>query len=84
MQHFDFRRQDYLKNPDLGLKDLRAAGPLVKVRFPIVGKTWITTTSDLARRVPKDSETFRMRKNGRVPVRARDAGLATPRPSASC
>src|SRR4030095_4996189 len=29
-------------------------------------RTWITTTSDLAGRVLKDSETFRMRKNGRV------------------
>jgi len=29
-----------------------------------------------AGRVPKDSETFRMRKNARVLVRASDAGLA--------
>jgi cytochrome P450 len=64
MQHFDFRRQDYLKNPDLGLKELRAAGPLVKVRFPIVGKTWITTTSEMAGRVLKDDATFSMRKDG--------------------
>jgi cytochrome P450 len=64
MQHFDFRRQDYLKNPDLGLKELRAVGPLVKVRFPIVGKTWITTTSEMAGRVLKDDATFSMRKDG--------------------
>src|SRR6185295_18859205 len=64
MQHFDFRRQDYLKNPDLGLKELSAAGPLVKVRFPIVGKTWITTTSEMAGRVLKDDATFSMRKDG--------------------
>jgi cytochrome P450 len=36
------------------------------VRFPIIGKTWITTTSELAGRVLKDSETFTMRKDGRV------------------
>jgi len=64
MQRFDFRRQDYLKNPDRGLKELRAAGPLVKVRFPIVGKTWITTTSNMAGRVLKDNATFTMRKDG--------------------
>jgi cytochrome P450 len=64
MQHFDLRRQDYLKNPDLGLKELRAVGPLVKVRFPIVGKTWITTTSEMAGRVLKDDATFSMRKDG--------------------
>ena len=36
------------------------------MRFPIIGKTWITTTNDLAGRVLKDSETFGMRQNGRV------------------
>src|SRR5262245_32928123 len=60
----DFRRQDYLRDPDLGLKELRAAGPLVRVHFPIVGKTWITTTSDMASRVLKDNATFTMRKDG--------------------
>jgi len=43
-----------------------AAGPVVEVRFPIVGRAWITTTSELAARVLKDNETFMMRKNGRV------------------
>jgi hypothetical protein len=45
---------------------LRAAGPVVEVRFPIIGRTWVTTTSDLASHVLKDSETFTMRKNGKV------------------
>ncbi len=62
----DFTSQDYLRNPAAGIERLRAAGPVVEVRFPIIGKTWITTTSDLAGRVLKDSETFTMRKNGRV------------------
>src|SRR5262245_28497117 len=64
MQRFDFRHQDFLKSPELGLKELGAAGPLVEVRFPMVGKTWITTTSDMAGRVLKDNETFTMRKGG--------------------
>jgi cytochrome P450 PksS len=64
MQRFDFRRQDYLRYPDPVLAELRAAGPLVKVRFPIVGKTWITTTSDLTGRILKDNDTFTMRKDG--------------------
>ena len=38
----------------------------MQVRFPIVGKTWITTTNDLAGRVLKDNETFTMRKDGQV------------------
>jgi len=62
----DFTSQDYLCDPATGLDKIRAAGPVLKVRFPIVGKTWITTTSDLTGRVLKDSETFRMRKDGKV------------------
>jgi cytochrome P450 len=66
MLRMDFTSQAYLRNPAPELTKLRAAGPVMEVRFPIVGRTWITTTSDLAARVLKDSETFTMRKNGTV------------------
>src|SRR5262245_25281709 len=66
MPRIDFTSQEYLRDPITGLARLRAAGPVVEVRFPIIGKTWITTTSELAGRVLKDSETFTMRKDGRV------------------
>src|SRR6185436_7647533 len=66
MPRVDFTSQDYMRDPAKGLAKLRAAGPVVEVRFPIIGKTWITTTSDLAGRVLKDNETFTMRKDGRV------------------
>src|SRR5215211_5793205 len=66
MLHMDFTNQDYLRDPAAALAKLRAAGPVVEVRFPIIGKTWITTTGDLAGRVLKDSATFTMRKDGRV------------------
>ena len=66
MFRFDFTSQEYLRDPAKGLASLRAAGPIVEVRFPIIGKTWITTTSEMAGRVLKDSETFAMRKDGRV------------------
>ena len=66
MLRMDFTSQDYLRDPTASITRLRAAGPIVEIRFPIVGKTWITTTSDLASRVLKDSETFTMRKNGKV------------------
>jgi hypothetical protein len=62
---FEFTSQAYLRDPAAHLAKLRAAGPVVEVRFPIVGRTWITTTSELAGRVLKDSETFVMRKDGR-------------------
>src|SRR4029450_5302379 len=66
MLHVDFTSEDYLRDPAAGLAKLRAAGAVVEVRFPIIGRTWITTTSDLAGRVLKDNETFTMRKDGRV------------------
>jgi cytochrome P450 len=64
MLNVNFTAPDYLKDPTAKLEELRAAGPLVQVRFPIVGKTWITTTNELTSRVLKDSETFTMRKEG--------------------
>ena len=74
----DFTSQEYLQDPTGGLAKLRAAGPVVAVRFPIVGKTWITTNADLAARVLKDNETFTMRQE-RQGCRGAlvDAGLDT-------
>jgi cytochrome P450 len=64
MLRISFTSQGYLRDPSRTLKSLRAAGPLLKVRFPIIGKTWITTNSELAAQVLKDSHTFSMRFNG--------------------
>jgi cytochrome P450 PksS len=66
MQRTDFTSQDYFRDPAAAVAKLRAAGPVVRTRFPIVGKVWITTTQDLAARVLKDSDTFTLRKNGGV------------------
>lgn len=60
----DFTSQDYLRNPAAGISKLRASGPVVEIRFPIIGKVWITTTQELAGRVLKDGDTFTLRKNG--------------------
>src|SRR5262249_34232345 len=38
--------------------------PVVQIRFPIIGRVWITTTYDLTARVLKDSDTFTLRKEG--------------------
>ena len=61
--HADFTTQDYFRNPAAALEKLRDAGPVVEVRFPIVGKIWTTTTHALADRVLKDSTTFTIRKD---------------------
>jgi cytochrome P450 PksS len=63
-QSVDFSSQGYFRNPAAGIAKLRAAGPVIDVRFPIVGRVWITTTQELAGRVLKDSQTFTLRKNG--------------------
>jgi len=59
----DFSSQEYFRHPAAEIEKLRAAGPVVEVRFPIVGRVWTTTTQDLADRVLKDSETFTLRKD---------------------
>ena len=58
----DFISQDFFRNQADGIARLRAQGPVLQVHFPIIGKVWITTTSEMAGRVLKDSETFTLRK----------------------
>jgi cytochrome P450 len=66
-RHADFASQDYFRNPAAAIEKLRVLGPVVEVRFPIVGKVWATTTQALADRVLKDTATFTIRKeNGDV------------------
>ena len=59
----DFTSQDYFRDPAAEIAKLRAAGPIVEVRFPIVGRVWATTTLELAERVLKDTKTFTLRKD---------------------
>jgi cytochrome P450 len=63
----DFLSQAYFRNPKAEIEKLRSAGPVVELRFPMIGNVWTTTTQDLADRVLKDSETFSIRGgDGRV------------------
>jgi cytochrome P450 PksS len=64
--HADFTCQKYFRNPTAEIEKLRAAGPVVEVRFPLVGTVWTTTTQDLANQVLRDSDTFTLRKDGNV------------------
>src|SRR5712671_2401690 len=61
--HADFASQDYFRDPAAAIGKLRTLGPVVQVRFPIVGKVWTTTTQALADQVLKDAETFPIRKD---------------------
>jgi cytochrome P450 PksS len=56
--------QDYFRNPVAAIEKLRAAGPVVEIRMPIIGTVWTTTTQELAERVLKDSEIFTLREEG--------------------
>ena len=62
----DFTSQEYFRNPAAAIARLRESGPVVQIKFPIIGKVWITTTQELAGRVLKDTETFTLRKDGAV------------------
>src|SRR6476469_893578 len=62
----DFTNKDYFRDSAARLEALTAAGPVVEVKFPIVGKVWVTTTYEAAGRVLKDNQTFTLRKDGGV------------------
>src|SRR6266702_6022764 len=58
----DFTSQDYYRNPAAAIERLRALGPVVRVRFPMLGTVWATTTQALADQVLKDTATFTIRE----------------------
>jgi cytochrome P450 PksS len=58
----DFASQDFFRDPTASVKRLQTAGPVVEVRFPIVGRVWTTTTQEMAYRVLKESQLFTLRR----------------------
>jgi cytochrome P450 len=60
----DFKSEAFLRDPSATVASLRAAGPVVATRFPIVGPVWVTTTYEATARVLKDSALFTLRKEG--------------------
>jgi cytochrome P450 len=60
----DLSSQAFFRDPVSGVERLRAAGPVVPIRFPIVGPVWITTTYETTARLLKDSDTFTLRREG--------------------
>ncbi len=59
----DFTSQEFFRNPAASMEKLRGQGPVVEVRFPIIGTVWATTTQALADQVLKDTDTFTIRKD---------------------
>jgi len=62
----DFTSQTFFRHPARSLETLRACGPVVKAKLPIIGTVWITTTFEVSARVLKDGETFTLRNDGRL------------------
>ena len=65
---FDFTSEAFFRDPKAGVAQLRAIGPAVATKFPIVGRVWVTTTYEAAARVLKDSTLFSLRREGGVLV----------------
>ncbi|MBR0845894.1 cytochrome P450 [Bradyrhizobium liaoningense] len=58
----DFTSEAFFRDPPKAIAALRASGPVVATRFPLVGDVWITTTHDATAQVLKDSTVFTLRK----------------------
>ena len=54
----DLASQSFMRDPFPTLTRLRAAGPVVRVKVPFLGKTWIATTYEAVSDVLKDDGTF--------------------------
>jgi cytochrome P450 PksS len=59
----DLTSQDFFRDPAAAVRRLRETGPVVEVRFPLVGRVWMTTTQEMASRVLKDGKLFTLRKD---------------------
>lgn len=58
----DFTSEAFFRDPPKVIATLRASGPVVATRFPLVGDVWITTTHEATAQVLKDSTIFTLRK----------------------
>src|SRR5262245_7866862 len=54
----DLVSQSFRRDPFPTLARLREAGPVVRVKLPFLGKTWLATTHEAVNKVLKDDGTF--------------------------
>jgi cytochrome P450 len=54
----DLTSPSFMREPFPTLTRLREAGPIVRVKLPFLGKTWIATTHQAVNEVLKDDQTF--------------------------
>ena len=58
MPHYKINDPDFLKDPTATLAHMRAEGALVRIKLPIIGLCWATTTDAAARDILKDDAHF--------------------------
>jgi hypothetical protein len=56
--NIDLVSQAFMRNPLPTLARLRQAGPVVRVKLPLLGKTCLATTHEVVNEVLKDDRTF--------------------------
>jgi cytochrome P450 len=55
---FDLTSQAYKRDPYPTLAAMRAAGPVIPIKLPLLGKAWLTTTHASSTAMTKDNATF--------------------------
>ncbi|MEO6808057.1 MAG: hypothetical protein ABI353_02965, partial [Isosphaeraceae bacterium] len=55
---FDLRAQAFKQDPFPTLARIREQGPLIRVRLPLLGKTWMATTYDAVNDLLRDHHQF--------------------------
>lgn len=54
----DFSSQSFKENPFPTLAQMRDAGPVIRVRFPLFGKIWMATTHEAVSELLRDHDRF--------------------------
>lgn len=57
-QRFDLTSQNFKRDPFSTLTRIREAGPLVRVRLPMIGEIWMATTYESVTTLMRDQEKF--------------------------
>jgi cytochrome P450 len=58
VQDFDLYSQDYKRNPYPTLAAMLSQAPLVRVRFPMLGKVWMATTYEAVNELLRERQTY--------------------------
>ena len=58
----ELQSQAFMRNPAPVVAELRAQAPIVRVKVPIIGKVWITTTQKATSEILKAGDKFTVRK----------------------